>query len=383
MDNLRSALGKAVAAADAETGYRLVGALWLFWTRHGYLAEAADWIARVLAIGAPSSSPARAKALIGAAAVAWWRGDNAAALARLAESEALSRANGDRVGLAWAHHGRSLVLDTVGERDQALAQAEAALTLLRPVAQPAMIAHFSTILGLMVYRRGDHARAEAVYREALAAQRQAGDSVSMAMTLASLAQVARAGGDLDRATAFALESLELARTAGVPLLPPDALIELAAIQAERGDVARAARWCGAAAAHVESIEQPHSLIGTPDHDRVVAAARERLGEAAFRAVYEAGRTLPLGDAIAEAVTSVGHEAAIAEVADRGEAHRPLSPRELDVLRLVATGHPDKEIAQVLSISPRTVGRHLGNILAKLGVDSRAAAAARAVRDGLV
>jgi non-specific serine/threonine protein kinase len=383
LDNLRTALGWAVAANDAEAGYRLAGALWLFWTRHGHLAEAADWIARVLAVGAPSRSPARAKALIGAAAVAWWRGDNATALARLDESEALSRANADRVGLAWARHGRSLAHDALGESDRALAHAEEALALLRSVAEPAMVAHFSTVLGQIVYRRGHHARAEGVYRDALEAQRQAGDTTSTAMTLASLAQAARAGGDLDRATAYGLESLALARTVGVPMLPADVLIELAAVQAERGDYARAARWCGAAAAYMDSIAQPLSPVGRPDHDLVVAAARNRLGEAAFRAVYAAGRNLPLDEAIAEAVAVVGQDAAIAEVADRGDAQRPLSPREVDVLRLVAEGRPDKEIAAALGISPRTVGRHVGAILAKLGVESRAAAAARAVRDGLV
>jgi pimeloyl-ACP methyl ester carboxylesterase len=61
------------------------------------------------------------------------------------------------------------------------------------------------------------------------------------------------------------------------------------------------------------------------------------------------------------------------------ATEPLSARELEVLRLVAQGHRNQEIAERLRISPATVGRHLANIYSKLGVTTRTAAAAYAYR----
>ncbi len=61
----------------------------------------------------------------------------------------------------------------------------------------------------------------------------------------------------------------------------------------------------------------------------------------------------------------------------------LTPRELEVLRLVADGKTDKEIAEVLVISPRTANRHIANIFLKIDVTSRAAAAAYAIRNRLV
>ncbi len=61
----------------------------------------------------------------------------------------------------------------------------------------------------------------------------------------------------------------------------------------------------------------------------------------------------------------------------------LTKRELEVLRLVAEGHTDREVADILVISPRTVNRHLGNIYVKLDVPGRAAAVAYAIRQGLV
>jgi DNA-binding NarL/FixJ family response regulator len=61
----------------------------------------------------------------------------------------------------------------------------------------------------------------------------------------------------------------------------------------------------------------------------------------------------------------------------------LSPRELQILELLAEGQTQKQIAAELVISPKTVGTHIQHVLAKLGVHSRAQAVARAYHDGLV
>lgn len=66
-----------------------------------------------------------------------------------------------------------------------------------------------------------------------------------------------------------------------------------------------------------------------------------------------------------------------------EAPEPLSERETDVLRLLAQGYSNKELAQSLSLSEKTVKTHVSNILGKLGVPSRTQAALYAVRIGLV
>ena len=61
----------------------------------------------------------------------------------------------------------------------------------------------------------------------------------------------------------------------------------------------------------------------------------------------------------------------------------LTPRELDVLRLVARGLGNKEIAAELDLSAHTVKYHLASVLAKLGVRSRTAAVSRGIRTGLL
>jgi DNA-binding NarL/FixJ family response regulator len=73
----------------------------------------------------------------------------------------------------------------------------------------------------------------------------------------------------------------------------------------------------------------------------------------------------------------------------GNGHAPqpadvcLSPREQEILQLLAEGRTQKEIAGVLVISPKTVGTHIQHVLAKLGVHSRAQAVAAAYSRGLV
>ena len=69
--------------------------------------------------------------------------------------------------------------------------------------------------------------------------------------------------------------------------------------------------------------------------------------------------------------------------EKPTAAHGLSPRELEVLRLVATGKSNREIAAVLVISEHTVARHVQNIFTKLGVPSRTAAGAFAFEHDLV
>jgi LuxR family transcriptional regulator, maltose regulon positive regulatory protein len=77
------------------------------------------------------------------------------------------------------------------------------------------------------------------------------------------------------------------------------------------------------------------------------------------------------------------EALVNELGGRRRGDGSLTSRELDVLRLVGEGLSDGEIAERLVLSEHTVHRHIANVRTKLGVSSRAAAAAKATRDGLL
>ncbi|HEU0113662.1 MAG TPA: helix-turn-helix transcriptional regulator, partial [Thermomicrobiales bacterium] len=108
--------------------------------------------------------------------------------------------------------------------------------------------------------------------------------------------------------------------------------------------------------------------------RAADGARALLGDHALAAAWAAGRTLSLADAIDEAERLVAAPAAAAPAG--------LTPREIDVLRLLAAGQSNREIGERLFISPATVARHLANLYAKLDVRSRAQAVAYAHRQDL-
>jgi DNA-binding NarL/FixJ family response regulator len=106
-----------------------------------------------------------------------------------------------------------------------------------------------------------------------------------------------------------------------------------------------------------------------------------MGEA-FDAEYAAGRTLDAAEVLA-ALGRKGAAAGQARGAVSSEAVTVLTPRELEVLKLVALGLSNPDIAQRIVLSEHTVRRHLANILRKLNLSSRAAAAAWGVRTGLI
>jgi DNA-binding CsgD family transcriptional regulator len=172
---------------------------------------------------------------------------------------------------------------------------------------------------------------------------------------------------------------DFALTAGRALLVP-CLHDLADLAGAHGQPARAARLYGAA----EALSDTYGLrlTGGPfaaEHEREVAVARRALGEHAFAAAWAAGRAFSVEQAVAEAlaVTLGPQDGQPYPAAEHG-----LTRRQAEVLRLLADGRSDREIADVLYISPKTVGAHIGNILGKLDLPSRPAAVAYAHKHGL-
>jgi DNA-binding CsgD family transcriptional regulator len=110
--------------------------------------------------------------------------------------------------------------------------------------------------------------------------------------------------------------------------------------------------------------------------------RKEIGPSTFDAEFAVGNSLGLEEALAEAAAVVGASATARE-AGPPPAHFGLTPRELEVLQLVVAGRTDREIAEILFISRHTAMKHVSNILGKLGVVSRTAAAALARQEGLI
>ena len=115
-----------------------------------------------------------------------------------------------------------------------------------------------------------------------------------------------------------------------------------------------------------------------------------MGDDDFTAAWDAGRALSQTEAVADAIAAldeIERQATIGAPPSGLESAAPdtfagLTARERDVLRLLAAGKSNREIAEALYISERTARTHVGNILGKLGLHSRSAAASFAYRHGL-
>jgi DNA-binding NarL/FixJ family response regulator len=115
------------------------------------------------------------------------------------------------------------------------------------------------------------------------------------------------------------------------------------------------------------------------HPEAVALLLRSLGEPAFTAAWAAGGVMPIESAVAEGLVVFDADNTDAPPA---ESHG-LTPRQIEVLHLLAEGKSDREIAEALFVSHRTAMTHVARILARLDVPSRSAAVAYAFRHGLI
>lgn len=188
---------------------------------------------------------------------------------------------------------------------------------------------------------------------------------------ASLGRLSRQRGDRRRALALHREAMEIHHDVGhVPGIV-QAIEDLAGLRVDAGATAQAVRLLGAAQAtrDARGHARPPALGSRYAAD--VAAARASLGPERFQEAWSHGMTLSLEEAAAYAL--------------RGWGRRPrnragwdaLTRTERSVIALVREGLTNRQIAERLSVAPRTIDAHIANIFVKLGVRSRARLAAEA------
>jgi non-specific serine/threonine protein kinase len=316
-----------------------------------------------------------------------WAQEDLEPAGKLAEASLpLWRTLADQSGEARSLNLLAMVAHSAGDYDRAAALYEAALSLRRALGQRAEVANLLSNLGGVEYFRGDLDRAATLLGDAIAFSREIGDSFDLAGALFFLAGTTRIRGDLAGAAALYQEGLTLMWQLRAKRFVAESLRGLVGVAAASGLAGSAARLAGAETVRREAIGTPVTPPAELErYERDVAAARDAMGEGPFAAALAAGQELPLEQAVAEALTIIPGPAT---GTDRGEAYparapHGLSPREVEVLRLIAQGLSDRQIAETLYVSRRTVSTHVSNILNKIGVPSRSAAAAAAGRYGLI
>jgi DNA-binding CsgD family transcriptional regulator len=423
LGNLRTAIAFSLTQPDPEPGLRLAASLRVFWLARGHGPEAAVALQALLDRPAPQRATlTRARALAAAANLVVRAGNYAAAGDYCQEALAIARAAGDDRLVAEVLLAQAWILLRQGQPGGALALLESGLDLAGRLQDSRLTALLLSARSHALDHESNHAGAARDAAQSLQLCRETGDRRLMGMMLGDLGNLELAMGDLDTArrhlhesldifralnerygivgetfnlglaeylggspraaeTLFT-ESLDLSRRMGMKANLAYALIGLA--MAGRGGAGHAwsARLHGAADQALADLG--HAL--EPLEARLAGLDRERLraamGAAAFETEYAVGRGLDPAQVLA-ALEREDAPAAQARAAGPGAAASVLTPRELDVLKLVVQGLSNADIAQRLVLSEHTIHRHLANILRKLNLSSRAAAAAWGVRTGLV
>jgi DNA-binding CsgD family transcriptional regulator len=249
-----------------------------------------------------------------------------------------------------------------------LAGAEAAFTRAHELG-------FDPQPGLALLRLAEGKTAAALAALRLAVAGQSGRRLRRVRLLAALVEVALAAGELGTARSASDELDAIAADFGTPALAAAAATARGRLRLAEGDVPAAAECLRRACAGWQELGLPYEA----------ARARMRFAVAVREAGDEDGARLELRAALAtfERLGAADAAEAAALLVGRPELPRGLTAREADVLRLVAAGKTNRQVAAELMISEHTVARHLQNIFAKLGLSSRSAATAFAFEHGLV
>jgi predicted ATPase/DNA-binding CsgD family transcriptional regulator len=372
--NLRAALAWADEQDDPATLLRLAAALAPSWQLRVSYVEGLAWLERALGRTSVADHDTRRQT------VAWFagfmargRGQRVRARELVAEMTAGARAAGNE---AW--RGQALLIRHFVDQDEraferARASAMEALALLRSAGEPAWTAFAQLLVGSATFELGHVDRAEVQFEDALTQSRAIDQSILTGMIASNLAGVARLRGDYRRAALLIGERLALTWDGWALRW---CLEELGVVAVACGEAKRAAHLLGASEAYRETLGVPLAAGEESDYAAAVDAAKAALGDDAFATAWAAGRRLTIDEARAEAAFVAADWQPTPPPQPDGTT-TGLTPRERDVVRLVAQGRSNRQIADALFVSVPTVKRHLSNILGKLGLPSRSAVTAYA------
>ena len=245
-------------------------------------------------------------------------------------------------------------------------------------------------MGYWVYLHGDLEQATSLTQEGLKLAREVGDKFFILQMLETIGSLALSQDDLKQAITCFTEGYSLAKELGNEILVAWHLIGLAKVAVEQNQLKQAARLFAAVEVRYD-INTNLDPDQRDDYKLKVEIVRARLGEKTFTAAWAEGRKMTPEQILAASdELETPERVGLASSSPNSDQPPPgpvdandLTPRELEVLRLVAQGLTDAQIAEQLVISHRTVNAHLTSIYRKINVSSRSAATRYAIDRKLV
>jgi len=419
-DNLRAALRFSQTTEDSdaeEAGLCLAGSLVWFWYFRGYVTEGREWLETMLSQYPPSDTIIRAKALSAAGVLAFLQSDYSRSSAHLEEGLAIWKGLEDRRGTAFTLTFLARVLLRGGDVREARHLGEQSVALFRQLDDRWGLALALDLIGVCAQEEGDYTQAAAFHDESLALYRVLGHRWGVALELSNFGRVALQQGNYDLARARLEEALEMQREVGDKWIVAWTLHNLGDLARTEGDLERAGSHYQEALTLFRELSDrggtAHTLqmlgrVAELGGDRGRAEALLSESEAMFRELkdqptsrgrapatpWASGQPMTMSQALAFAFQDAANqsrhsgleriEGSLRTESVDGESYPvELTKRELEVLRLIAAGLTDAQLAEQLTLSTRTVHAHVRSIYSKLGVNNRSAATRYAIEHGLV
>jgi predicted ATPase/DNA-binding CsgD family transcriptional regulator len=379
-DNIWDVLEWAAGTNHLELGLRMAAALYRFWHLRGILAEPRQWLERALARAGAVAPEIRGAALNAAGVLAGVQHDDARAAELLEESLAVWTSLGDAEHMAGATSNLGLLAHNLRDTQLALELFRRAEQLYAQTGNNWGVASVLGSQARVAMEQGEQQQALRSFERSLATFRQLGDQWGIAITLADLGRLRLDLGDTAPAMACFRESAPLFQAVGNVLGITEVLEGVAAVVAGR-QPRRAAELLGAADALRGSTAAVQPRVEQGAVARTVGRVRARLSEPIFVEAWARGQAMQMQAAL-DYVLSTDHAAGDSAVAGDGSGGG-LSPREREVAQLIALGRSNREIAEALVLSSKTVESHVKHIFGKLGVQGRTEVAVWATRQGLV
>ncbi len=322
-------------------------------------------------------------ALSGIAEAGAHRGDYTRATALLEESLTLAQVSCSRSAIAALLSGLGDLAAQQGDYARAVSLLDESLGLCHELEHRGYLCATLTLRGYVALQQNDFDQAGVLLEESLALARSLRNDECICKALRALGRLALRQGQTGRARTLLEETVALHRRIPCRYDLALALDGLAMACAADGAAERAARLFGAAQALRDAIGTPIIPADQAEHDQYLAAAQTTLGDAAFAAAWVAGQAMPPDALFSPEEPATGVPATNGSNGARLAHPAGLTAREIEVLRLVAGGLTDAQVAERLTLSPRTVSSHLYSIYSKLGVTSRTAATRFALEHALL
>ncbi|MEX2542729.1 MAG: LuxR C-terminal-related transcriptional regulator [Trueperaceae bacterium] len=370
-NNFRAALRWALQARDAELSLRLAQVLAGLWENNAYLREGRRWLEEILALDVEGDEllARRADVCHHASLLATRQSDWPAAIRFAEESLGLYRAVSDRRGEAHALLTLALVATMRNEYAASVELHERVLPMFEALGDKPGLARALHNFGLAHRFENPREAVELGLRSlALYLECRQPRGAAQARNLIGWARLNL--GEADEARASFEESLKESWRLQARWVAGYVLQGLSDAVLRQGNPVLAVKLSSVSEHLFRTVEVPMRQVRLEEHfDQLLRDLRAALGDDAFQCAWDEGQAIAVEEAIEE-LERFEPPGTVAASQRPVTAKVGLTPREREVLELVAEGLSDRQIAKRLGISPTTASKHVANMLGKTGSRNR-------------